>query len=206
MKGNLFIISSPSGGGKGTLIRRAMEEIPRLSYSVSYTTRKKRDTEIAGSDYHFVSVSQFEELIEKGEFLEYARVHGNYYGTSRSAIEKETSAGNDVILEIDVQGAALVRAAAPEAVSVFILPPSFEVLYERLKSRKTESASDLELRLDNARSEVRQYKEFDFVVINDDLDAAVADLKSVISSRRLLRDRQTDAIRDILITFDTDLN
>ncbi len=206
MKGNLFIISSPSGGGKGTLIRRAMEEIPRLSYSVSYTTRKKRDTEIAGSDYHFVSVSQFEELIEKGEFLEYARVHGNYYGTSRSAIEKETSAGNDVIVEIDVQGAALVRAAAPEAVSVFILPPSFEVLYERLKSRKTESASDLELRLDNARSEVRQYKEFDFVVINDDLDAAVADLKSVISSRRLLRDRQTDAIRDILITFDTDLN
>ncbi len=206
MKGNLFIISSPSGGGKGTLIRRAMEEIPRLSYSVSYTTRKKRDTEIAGSDYHFVSVSQFEELIEKGEFLEYARVHGNYYGTSRSAIEKETSAGNDVILEIDVQGAALVRAAAPEAVSVFILPPSFEVLYERLKSRKTESASDLELRLDNARSEVRQYKEFDFVVINDDLDAAVADLKSVISSRRLLRDRQSDAIRDILITFDTDLN
>ncbi len=206
MKGNLFIISSPSGGGKGTLIRRAMAEIPRLSYSVSYTTRKKRDTEIAGSDYHFVSVSQFEELIEKGEFLEYARVHGNYYGTSRSAIEKETSAGNDVILEIDVQGAALVRAAAPEAVSVFILPPSFEVLYERLKSRKTESASDLELRLDNARSEVRQYKEFDFVVINDDLDAAVADLKSVISSRRLLRDRQTDAIRDILITFDTDLN
>ncbi len=206
MKGNLFIISSPSGGGKGTLIRRAMEEIPRLSYSVSYTTRKKRDTEIAGSDYHFVSVSQFEELIEKGEFLEYARVHGNYYGTSRSAIEKETSAGNDVILEIDVQGAALVRAAAPEAVSVFILPPSFEVLYERLKSRKTESASDLELRLDNARSEVRQYTEFDFVVINDDLDAAVADLKSVISSRRLLRDRQSDAIRDILITFDTDLN
>ncbi len=206
MKGNLFIISSPSGGGKGTLIRRAMAEIPRLSYSVSYTTRKKRDTEIAGSDYHFVSVSQFEELIEKGEFLEYARVHGNYYGTSRSAIEKETSAGNDVILEIDVQGAALVRAAAPEAVSVFILPPSFEVLYERLKSRKTESASDLELRLDNARSEVRQYKEFDFVVINDDLDAAVADLKSVISSRRLLRDRQSDAIRDILITFDTDLN
>ncbi len=206
MKGNLFIISSPSGGGKGTLIHRAMAEIPRLSYSVSYTTRKKRDTEIAGSDYHFVSVSQFEELIEKGEFLEYARVHGNYYGTSRSAIEKETSAGNDVILEIDVQGAALVRAAAPEAVSVFILPPSFEVLYERLKSRKTESASDLELRLDNARSEVRQYKEFDFVVINDDLDAAVADLKSVISSRRLLRDRQTDAIRDILITFDTDLN
>ncbi len=206
MKGNLFIISSPSGGGKGTLIRRAMEEIPRLSYSVSYTTRKKRDTEIAGSDYHFVSVSQFEELIEKGEFLEYARVHGNYYGTSRSAIEKETSAGNDVILEIDVQGAAVVRAAAPEAVSVFILPPSFEVLYERLKSRKTESASDLELRLDNARSEVRQYTEFDFVVINDDLDAAVADLKSVISSRRLLRDRQSDAIRDILITFDTDLN
>ncbi len=206
MKGNLFIISSPSGGGKGTLIRRAMEEIPRLSYSVSYTTRKKRDTEIAGSDYHFVSVSQFEELIEKGEFLEYARVHGNYYGTSRSAIEKETSAGNDVIVEIDVQGAALVRAAAPEAVSVFILPPSFEVLYERLKSRKTESASDLELRLDNARSEVRQYTEFDFVVINDDLDAAVADLKSVISSRRLLRDRQSDAIRDILITFDTDLN
>ncbi len=206
MKGNLFIISSPSGGGKGTLIRRAMAEIPRLSYSVSYTTRKKRDTEIAGSDYHFVSVSQFEELIEKGEFLEYARVHGNYYGTSRSAIEKETSAGNDVIVEIDVQGAALVRAAAPEAVSVFILPPSFEVLYERLKSRKTESASDLELRLDNARSEVRQYTEFDFVVINDDLDAAVADLKSVISSRRLLRDRQSDAIRDILITFDTDLN
>lgn len=205
MKGSLLIISSPSGGGKGTLIRRALAELPKLAYSVSYTTREKRKGEINGSDYHFVSVDEFQKLIDRKEFLEYASVHGNYYGTSRSAIEKVTEAGNDVILEIDVQGAKLIKAAAPEAVSIFILPPSFEVLQNRLRSRNTESESALALRLENARHEVLSYKDFEFVVINDDLESAAADLKSIISSRRLLRDRQSEAIRDILTTFDTEL-
>src|ERR1700755_2200700 len=127
MKGTLFIISSPSGGGKGTLIRRVLEVVPKIGYSVSFTTRPPRAGEIDGKHYNFVSIAGFEKLIAEDEFLEYARVHGNYYGTSRSQVEHETAAGIDIILEIDVQGADLVKNAVPNAVSVFIMPPSFEV-------------------------------------------------------------------------------
>ena len=172
MKGNLIIISSPSGGGKGTLIREVLEHIPDIGYSVSLTTRAPRFGEEDGKHYHFVTRERFEEAISKNEFLEYAEVHGNLYGTSAIQIEKITTTGFDVILEIDVQGAAKVRDRVENAISIFILPPSFEVLKARLTARATEGSEDLELRLRNSIDEVRQYKDFDYVVVNDDLPAA----------------------------------
>jgi len=202
MKGNLFIISSPSGGGKGTLIERVLESTAGISYSVSYSTRKRRPHEVDGVNYNFISKDTFQELIEEDEFLEYAEVHGNFYGTSRSYIEKETGKGNDVILEIDVQGAFIVKERMPEALGVFILPPSFEVLRERLISRSTEDEKDLAVRLRNSKDEVSQYKDFEFIVVNDDLDEAVDDLRSILVSSKLRTDRQMDYIRDILATFD----
>lgn len=203
MKGSLFIISSPSGGGKGTLIHRVLDEVEDLRYSVSYTTRPVREGERDGVEYNFVDVHRFEQLIAEGDLLEYAIVHGNYYGTSSSQIEDSTAAGNDVILEIDVQGAEIVRRKRPEALNIFILPPSFEVLAERLRNRKTESDEQLRIRLNNARKEVEFFSRCDYIIVNDDLERAVLDLKSVIRAERLRRVRQMDAVRDILTTFES---
>ncbi len=205
MRGNLFIISSPSGGGKGTLIKRVLASVPNLSYSVSFTTRDQRPGEVDGKDYNFVSKDEFEELIENDEFLEYANVHGNYYGTSKKIIEKETAKGNDVILEIDVQGAELIRQKTHGSVGIFILPPSYSILRQRLEARNTESETVLTLRLENAGDEVARFDEFDFAVINDELDVAVESLKSIIISERHRCDRQIEGIRDILTTFDDEL-
>ena len=206
MNGRLLIISSPSGGGKGTLIRRVLEEETGLSYSVSFTTREPRDDESDGKDYRFVSTERFERLIGEGEFLEYAVVHGHYYGTSASQIKASTDAGNDVILEIDVQGAAQVREKVPSAIGIFILPPSFSILEERLIARETESDDSLQTRLTNARAEIQRFDEFDFVIINDEIERAVADLRSIILSSRLRSDRQIDVIHDILTTFDNEMH
>ena len=203
MKGSLFIISSPSGGGKGTLIRRALSELDNLKYSVSYTTRGMREGESEGVEYHFVSVPEFEGLMASGDLLEYALVHGIYYGTSNSQIEAATDAGMDVILEIDVQGAKIVKRKRDEAINIFILPPSFEVLAERLRNRRTESEEQLAIRLDNAREEVGFYASCDYIIVNDDLEKAVADLEAVIRAERVKRNRQVDAVRDILTTFES---
>jgi guanylate kinase len=201
IKGNLFIISSPSGGGKGTLIQRVLEFVPNIGYSVSFTTRAPRADEMDGKHYNFVSPAEFENLIASGEFLEHALVHGNYYGTSRRQVERETAEGTDIILEIDVQGAELVKKAAPEAVSVFILPPSFEVLKNRLESRATEGEDALQLRLRNSRGEVERYTEFDYVIINDEVEQAVKELEAVILAERARRERQEENIREVLKTF-----
>jgi len=203
MKGNLIIISSPSGGGKGTLIKEVLRTVPDIAYSISFTTRQMRDDEVNGKDYFFVSCEEFDNLIKQGEFLEYAQVHGNFYGTSIQQIKSETEGGRDVILEIDVQGAESVRKLLPEAVSIFILPPSFEVLQNRLINRATEKKADLNLRLHNSFQEVRRYNEFEYIVINDDVVQATSDLQSIIIAERLKRIRQTDAIRVILDSFDT---
>ncbi|MBS1796389.1 MAG: guanylate kinase [Acidobacteria bacterium] len=202
MKGNLIIISSPSGGGKGTLIKEVLSSTAGIGYSVSYTTRPMREGEADGRDYFFVTAGVFESLIETGEFLEYASVHGNYYGTSRSQVEREINDGRDVILEIDVQGALNVMRAAPEAVSIFILPPSFEVLRERLTTRATETAENLSLRLKNSFGEVALFDRFQYAVINDDRTKATDELRTIILAERLKRDRQTEAIRVILDSFD----
>lgn len=202
MKGNLFIITSPSGGGKGTLIREVLRTVPGVGYSVSFTTRRMRAGEENGRDYFFVSREEFEKLAEAGEFLEFALVHGNLYGTSRGQVERETHAGRDIILEIDVQGADSVKRVMPESVGVFILPPSYEVLRERLTGRQTESDEDLQLRLENARAEVRRYFEFDYVIINDEVTRAGLKLQSVIVAERCRRGRKDEAVQDILKTFE----
>jgi guanylate kinase len=202
MKGNLFIISSPSGGGKGTLIRRLLENTPNIGYSVSFTTRKAREGENDGSHYHFVSREEFEGLAARGEFLEHAEVHGNLYGTSLSRIEADTASGRDIILEIDVQGAAQVTAKLPSAVSIFILPPSYTVLKERLERRATEGMEDLQLRLKNSRGEVEKYSRFDYVIINDEIERASKQLQAVVLAQRAKRARQEEIIQEVLKTFD----
>lgn len=201
MRGNLIIISSPSGGGKGTLIREVLQTIPNLGYSVSLTTRAPRFGEEDGRDYHFVSMADFRDCIEADNFLEYAEVHGNFYGTSRAQIERIISEGRDAILEIDVQGALTVLEKVPDAVSIFILPPSFEVLKARLTARNTEDRNDLALRLKNAHCEVLHYSRFDYVVVNDQVTAAARALGSVICAERQRRDRQIESIRAILDSF-----
>ena len=149
-RGILFVVSSPSGGGKGTLIQRVLNKVPNLSYSVSFTTRAPRNGEVNGREYFFVSTEQFEKMIAAGEFLEWAHVHTKLYGTAKRQVVQEVSEGRDIILEVDVQGAASVRALLPDSVSIFILPPSFEVLKRRLEARGTDSPEELDLRLRNA--------------------------------------------------------
>lgn len=202
MQGIIFIISSPSGGGKGTLIHEVLRSVPNIGYSVSFTTRKMREGEANGKDYFFVSRTEFEKRIADGEFLEYADVHGNFYGTSKMQVLREVGEGRDIILEIDVQGAENVRNILEDSVGVFILPPSFEILRKRLTLRKTETAQDLSLRLLNAAGEVEKYGDFDYVIVNDELEKAVCELKSVIYAERVRRERQIESVKKILDTFE----
>lgn len=202
MKGNLIIISSPSGGGKGTLIKEVLKTTANIGYSVSYTTRAMRDGEENERDYFFVSHAEFENKISHNDFLEYAVVHGNFYGTSKTEVNKDINNGRDVILEIDVQGAENIMKDFPEAVSIFILPPTYEILRERLTARATETHENLALRLRNSFGEVQKYQEFEYIVINDDRFRATADLQTIILAERLKRVRQTEAIQGILDSFD----
>lgn len=201
MKGNLVIISSPSGGGKGTLIKEVLEALPDVGYSVSLTTRAPRFGEEDGKHYYFVSKLKFEEKINGDGFLEHAEVHGNWYGTSRKQTENMTNAGKDVILEIDVQGAIQIMEKMPEAVSIFIMPPSFEVLKARLTSRATENLDDLNLRLHNSYTEVMEYSRFEYVVINDEVRLAARKISSIICAERHRRVRQTESVQGILDSF-----
>ncbi|HXD32448.1 MAG TPA: guanylate kinase [Pyrinomonadaceae bacterium] len=200
-RGVLFVVSSPSGGGKGTLISRVLKSVPAVSYSVSFTTRAPRAGEVDGVDYFFVTPSRFEELVAADEFLEWARVHGNLYGTSRAQVLKEISERHDIILEVDVQGAASVRKLLADSVSIFIVPPSFEVLKQRLVTRGTDSPVELELRLRTAPIELRQYLTFDYVIVNDDLERASAQLAAVIYAERARRKRQEAEVRRVAETF-----
>ena len=201
MKGNLFIISSPSGGGKGTLIREILNRVPNVGYSISFTTRQPRLGEIHEQHYYFVGVQEFENLIAAGEFLEYANVHGNFYGTSRGEVEKELLLGRDVILEIDVQGAESIKRLMPESVSVFILPPDFETLRERLIRRGTDAPEVLAVRLKNAPDEIRRFTEFDYVIVNDEKERAFAQLAAIFYAERARARRMTEAAQQVLDTF-----
>jgi guanylate kinase len=200
-RGMLVVVSSPSGGGKGTLIRRVLKTVPNLGYSVSFTTRAPREGEQDGRDYFFVSVEKFSEMIERGAFLEWAVVHGNHYGTSHTQVERELQEGHDIILEIDVQGATSVRRLVMDAVGVFILPPSFEILRARLEARGSERPNDLALRLRNSRGEVEHYREFQYIIINDDAEIAASQLASVIYAERARASRQKEAAERVLATF-----
>ena len=184
------------------MIKEILKTVPNIGYSVSYTTRERREGEENGRHYFFVGKNKFNELIEAGEFLEFATVHGNFYGTSIKQINYETALGRDIILEIDVQGAKSVRRKMPEAVSIFILPPSFDVLSARLTARATEKQNDLALRLRNSFAEVSRYEEFEYIVVNESVERASADLQTIILAERLRRVRQTKSIRAILDSFD----
>jgi guanylate kinase len=200
-RGMLIVVSSPSGGGKGTLIDRVLRTVPDVSYSVSYTTRTPREGEQDGREYFFVSPAKFQGMIAAGEFLEWADVYGRFYGTSRAQVERERAAGHDIILEIDVQGAASIRELIKDAVSVFILPPSFELLQKRLTARGTDSGPDLEKRLRGAPLEVQQYRHFEYVILNDDINRASAQLASVIYAERARRERQEVRLKQALTDF-----
>ena len=199
--GTLFVVSSPSGGGKGTLIRRVLDTVPNLSYSVSYTTRTPRNGEVNGREYFFVNRETFEAMVRANEFLEWASVHGNLYGTARQQVAFETAAGTDIVLEVDVQGAASIRNLTLDSVSVFILPPSYEILRRRLIARGTDSEEQLALRMKNAPEELRQYACFDYVIINDDVDRAVHQLASIIYSERARCERQDPIVQEVIENF-----
>jgi guanylate kinase len=192
-RGSLFVIAAPSGAGKTTLVKAVLERDPALRVSVSHTTRTRRETEVAGRDYHFVSIDEFRALLARNAFLEHAQVFDNYYGTGRDQVEALRAGGHDVILEIDWQGAQQVRKAQPDCQSVFILPPSRRELETRLRKRKTDSDAVIERRLRDSIADMSHYAEFDHVVVNDDFESSVTSLLQILrggagfeSSRREL--------------------
>jgi guanylate kinase len=200
-RGTLFVVSSPSGGGKGTIIRHVLDVVDNLSYSVSYTTRAPRAGEANGREYFFVSRETFDEMATAGEFLEWACVHRNFYGTAKNQIIRETASGADIILEVDVQGAASVRQLLMDSVSIFILPPSYDVLRQRLIARGTDGPEELEVRLRNAPEELKQYSSFDYVIINDKIDKAAGQLASIIYAERVRCMRQEGLVREVIKEF-----
>ncbi len=182
-KARLFVIAAPSGAGKTTIVGKLVARNPELRFSISYTTREKRKTEVDGADYLFVDVSEFERLRKNDELLEYAEVFDNWYATSRSQVEQHLEQGHSVILEIDWQGARQVRESMPECVTIFVMPPSVQELERRLRDRRTDDAEVIERRLRDARGDMSHWDEFHYIIINDDLEKAVAELNDVISGQ-----------------------
>ena len=182
-RGRLFVVAAPSGAGKTSLVRALMEREPGLRFSISYTTRRQRPSEQHGRDYFFVDREEFDRMVAAGEFLEHAQVFDNRYGTARRVVEEALAAGQDLILEIDWQGARQVRAALPECVSVFILPPSRVELERRLRGRGTDSEEVIRRRLRDAASDMTHWDEFDYVVVNDDFDKALGELCAIVAGR-----------------------
>jgi guanylate kinase len=197
----VFIISAPSGSGKSTLVQRLLREVQGLRFSISYTTRELRGAECDGKDYHFISRTEFEKRLNQGEFLEHADVFGNYYGTHKSVLEQAAAAGEDVVLDIDVQGAAQLKSKLPDAVTIFVLAPSRKVLEQRLRARSEDPDSVIDRRLRDAASEIRNYDRYDYVVINDDLNRSAKSLAAIVTAERVRRTRIEDEIRPILETF-----
>ena len=198
MPGILFIVSAPSGAGKTSLIGALLDADPEVRKSVSYTTRGPRPGEVDGLDYHFVTAAEFERMLERGEFLESAQVHGNNYGTSHQWVTEQMAKGQDILLEIDWQGAAQVRKLIPGGVGIFILPPSFDALLARLNKRAQDSPEAIARRLGNAREEIAHVGEFDYVIINQDFSRAAADLISIVRAERLKRTRQLARHSDLI--------
>lgn len=200
-RGSLFVIAAPSGVGKSTLVARLMDRIPGLRFSVSCTSRAPRAGETDGREYRFVGRDDFERMVEAGEFLEWAEVHGELYGTVRTDVETMQSQGLDVLLDIDVQGAAQVRESTTPSDLIFVLPPDYATLESRLRGRRTESARSLDRRLGNAAREVRAYDLFDFLIVNDDLDRATDEIVAIVTAARCRMDRREAAARRVVATF-----
>ena len=201
IRGLLFIVSAPSGAGKTTLVERLVIETPRLTMSRSYTSRVARHGETDGVDYNFVTRDRFEAMAAAGEFLEWAELFGNLYGTSASDTERILRAGNDVVLVIDVQGARQMRRRGVEVSSVFVMPPSFAVLVQRLRGRSQDSEEAIQRRLEVARSEVAAFSEYDFIVINDDVSAAASRLCAIVVAERARRERMRSTAEEVVGTF-----
>jgi guanylate kinase len=192
----LIILIAPSGGGKSTIAKRILQELETTDYSISYTTRNPRGSEQHGQDYFFVSENEFKKIAAQNGFLESALVHGCYYGTSRSYIENKLAAGKHIVLDIDVQGAKQIMQSGIDCVTVFILPPDIYELEQRLRQRSTDSQKAIELRLRNARHEITEIQDFDYLVINDELDEAVEDVKKIIKAEELKITRKESIIKD----------
>ncbi|MCX7073431.1 MAG: guanylate kinase [Methylococcales bacterium] len=197
-KGNLYIISAPSGAGKTSLVKELISSLNSLSVSVSHTTRQKREGEIDGKDYFFISVEKFKMMQVDSAFLESAQVFDNFYGTAQKTVEDTLLQGNDVILEIDWQGAQQIRKLLPASISIFILPPSIETLRQRLEGRGKDDAEIIARRMRDAVTEMRHYPEFDYVVVNEDFGVALNELKSIVIANRLVQARQSHNLNTLL--------
>ena len=198
MTGKLYIICAPSGTGKTSLVDKLIKILPNLEVSISHTTRAMRSGEKNNTNYHFITIPEFKKLIEENAFLEYATVFDNFYGTSRHWVENKLADNIDVILEIDWQGAAQIRKLFPHTISIFIFPPSIEILSQRLRDRGQDHESVIAKRLNEARHEMSHFEEFDYLVINDNFDAAVSDLKAIILSQRLKVNIQKKKYKDLI--------
>jgi len=183
----VYIVSAPSGSGKSTLVNELFRVVRHLDFSISYTTRQPRGSEQNGKEYFFVTKDQFEAMIGSGEFLEYASVHGNYYGTARRFLKEAEASGNDLLLDIDVQGAAQVKQKIPESVSIFILPPGRQQLEWRLRNRGEDSEEVIRRRMDTARREIENYSKYDYILVNDRLEQATDELKAIVLAERIGR-------------------
>jgi guanylate kinase len=199
--GSLIIVSGPSGAGKSVLVDCALQSLPNLKFSISYTTRAPRGQERNGVEYFFIDREEFQSLIQKGDLLEWAEVHDHFYGTSRTFVDGLLKQGDDVILDIDVQGAQIIRQKRPDAVAVFVLPPSYKVLRERLQRRSLDDHIVIEQRLKRATKEIGHYREYDYLIINADLGAASQELQSIIRSARCRMTARMDSARLINATF-----
>ncbi len=199
--GNLFIVSGPSGAGKSAIAAGVLDALPQIQFSISYTTRQPRGSERDGVEYNFVCEGRFRELIESDDLLEWAVVYGNYYGTSKKRINEILEQGKDVLLDVDVKGAANIRQRRPEAISIFILPPSYQVLRERLESRRLDKQYVILQRLKIALEEITHYENYDYLIINDQLGDSINELKAIVMATRCRLGPRGEAAKSILATF-----
>lgn len=199
MRGTLYIVAAPSGAGKSSIVNACLARDPHIALSISFTSRQPRPGERHAEHYHFISAAEFEAMVAQGDFFEHARVHGDWKGTARQSVEPQLAAGRDVLLEIDWQGARQVRDKVPEAVSVFILPPSREALEQRMRARGQDSEQVIAQRLHAAREEMSHYAEFDYIIVNERFDTAVEEMCAIFTASRLRRDAQL-ARHDALIS------
>ena len=204
MRGTLFVVAAPSGAGKSSIVNAVLARDPQLRLSISFTSRAARPGERHAQHYHFVSADEFQAMIDAGDFFEHARVHGDWKGTARQSVEPQLAAGHDVLLEIDWQGALQVRAQVPDAVGVFILPPSRQALEQRMRSRGQDSEEVIARRLAAAREEMSHYGEFDYVIVNEDFETAVDEMCSIFTASRLRKDAQVARHAKLITSLLTD--
>jgi guanylate kinase len=196
--GKLYIIAAPSGAGKTSLVKQLISDLDQLAVSISHTTRPMRPSEVHGQDYYFISVPEFQAMLAQQAFLECAQVFDNFYGTAQHTVEDKLKKGLDVILEIDWQGAQQIKQLLPDSVSIFILPPSTDVLLQRLRGRGQDDEATIARRMRDAVNEIRHHDEFDYLVVNDDFDQALAELKSIFIANRLTKERQLHQLQGLL--------